>query len=155
MLWNGFEGTRKAAVQDGLHFKIISFTDMHEWTSTKYVCDLVCVCVQRFECFCLRVRILPLVSSLQHGSYCICAPWLSRETNLPGAHTHTGTHACTHTHSQTGSYLTQQLLMWLPALLCRSSAGGGSWLQTSSSKNSWGEKKKKKVSPRIISSSRI
>ena len=34
---NGFEDTSKAAFQDGLHFEIISFTDMHEWTLTEDV----------------------------------------------------------------------------------------------------------------------
>lgn len=56
------EDGSEAAAQDGLHFKIISFTDMHEWTLTKCacVCDLVCMC-----------------TSVQHAR-------LSRKTN-PGA----------------------------------------------------------------------
>lgn len=45
MLFKWFEDMSKAAVWFGLHFKIISFTDMHEWTSTKY-CIYVCVCVR-------------------------------------------------------------------------------------------------------------
>lgn len=61
MLFKWFKDMSKAAVWDGLHFKIISFTDMHEWTSTKY---RMCVCLCKDLCLC--VNILPVVSLHAH-----------------------------------------------------------------------------------------
>lgn len=81
----------ETAVQNRLHFKIISFADMHEWRATK------CVRFSLGVLVCMYIIIS--VSSLQHGgNYCICALGLFYKKTDLCMHKHTDTNT-TFTHT--------------------------------------------------------
>lgn len=82
----GLKTRGRAAVWDGLHFKIISFADMHEWSYTKYVCTCVCVCN---VCLC----VWPYWRAVQKSHFCRRIQQLmSLKQRRTWCHTHTHTH---------------------------------------------------------------